>query len=382
MLRQLLLHILCCFRPTRIRRGHSGSALKISLHFIRSVTACVACATVLCAGAAPGASNAPQLKLRVVGGLGGLHQYTRHEEPFWSQELARLSQGKYAASIVPFDRAGVPGSDMLRLIELGVVPFGTTLMSSLQTTQPHLAASDLAALSPDMAHLRQVVAASRSLLETRLRTDHHVEMLALYVYPAQVLFCRQPFVGLTDLKGRRIRVSSLTQADFFQALGASTVHTAFAQIKANFMSGDIDCAVTGTMSGYTLGLHQVSSHIHTLPITWGLAIFAAHKTTWDNLPPDLKALLRHELGQLESAIWAESERETAEGLACNTGAGPCPVGPAGHMTSVALSPADEQLRQTLFTQTVLPRWLARCGTACDAVWAHTADTLHLRKNTP
>lgn len=311
------------------------------------------------------------LKLRVVGGLAGVHQYTRHEAPFWSQELARLSQGKYSADIVPFDSAGVPGGDMLRLLELGVVPFGTLLMSSLHNAHPLYAATDLAGLHTDFTALKKAMTASRNFLEARLRTRHNVQMLALYTYPAQVLFCRQAFNGLVDLKGRRVRVSSLTQADFFQALGAKPVMTAFRQIPAHIQSGDVDCAVTGTMSGYTLGLQNITTHIHTLPITWGLAIFAANKTAWDALPPDLRALLSRELPRVEAAVWQESEQETAEGLSCNTGIGGCTAGTAGHMTLVPLKPADELLRQRVLRQAVLPRWLARCGPDCTPVWQQT-----------
>lgn len=317
------------------------------------------------------ATAVTQLKLRVVGGLAGLHQYTRHEEPFWSQELTRLSQGKYSADIVPFDSAGVPGGDMLRLLELGVVPFGTMLMSSLHSAHPLYAGLDLAGLSPEFTSLKKAMAASRGFLESHLRTHHNVQILALYTYPAQVLFCKQAFVSLTDLQGRRVRVSSLSQSDFFQALGAKPVTTAFRQITAHFLSGDIDCAVTGTMSGYTLGLQKITTHIHTLPITWGLAIFAANKTAWDSLPPDLRALLSRELPRVEAAVWQESEQETAEGLACHTGAKPCTAGPPGRLSIVPHSPADELLRQSILKQTVLPRWLARCGPDCAAVWQQT-----------
>ena len=69
--------------------------------------------------------------LRVVGGLSDLYQYTRLEEPFWTTRLTQLSHGKYHADIVPFDRAGIPGQDMLRLMELGVLPFGTALLSNV-----------------------------------------------------------------------------------------------------------------------------------------------------------------------------------------------------------------------------------------------------------
>ena len=48
---------------------------------------------------APCAAQAPApaaQHLRIVGGLGALNQYTRHEEPFWTRELARLSGGMLA----------------------------------------------------------------------------------------------------------------------------------------------------------------------------------------------------------------------------------------------------------------------------------------------
>ena len=314
------------------------------------------------------------LHLRIVGGLAGLNQYTKQEEPFWSRELARLSQGKYTAEIVPFDRAGVPGGDMTRLLQLGVTPFGTQLFSSLAKQYPAFGAVDLAGLNPDMASLKRNVAVFRPYLEKELRQRHNIELLALYVYPAQVVFCKQPFAALADLAGRQVRVSSASQADFMGALGAVPVATGFDQIMANMSSGNTTCAITGTMSGNTLGLHRVTSHIHSLPITWGLAIFGANKTAWDALPPDLKALLGRELPRLEADIWASSERETLEGMACNTGSPACQTGDKGSMVNVAISTNDERLRQQVLSHTVLTRWLARCNSdksSCASVWNQT-----------
>ncbi|MBA4112203.1 MAG: ABC transporter substrate-binding protein [Verminephrobacter sp.] len=310
-------------------------------------------------------------QFRVVGGLAGISQYTRWEEPFWTRELPRISGGRFRADIVPFDRAGVPGEEMLRLVQLGVVPFGTALLSSLTATFPQYTAPDLAGLNPDIASLRASVAAFRPYLEQTLRKEQGVEVLALYVYPAQVLFCRKPLAGLSDLSGRRVRVSSAGQADFVGALGAVPVHTAFAQIVRSMEAGSMDCAITGTMSGNTLGLHAITTHLHAMPITWGLAIFGANRAAWEALPPDLRALLRQELPRLEASIWEESERDTAQGIACNSGAPSCTAGRKGQMLVVPLSEQDERRRQEIFRQTVLPRWLQRCGPRCTDIWNQT-----------
>lgn len=327
---------------------------------------------VLCVSQGSAESPVPApYKLRVVGGLAALSQFTRWEEPFWTRELSRLSGGKYSADIVPFDRAGVPGVEMLRLLQLGVVPFGTTLLSALSGPYPQYTAPDLAGLNPDIASLKVSLNAFRPYLEKTLRDQHGVEALAIYTYPAQVVFCKKPLSGLADLTGRRVRVSSVGQADFVGALGGIAVNTAFGEIVPNLQNGNVDCAITGSMSGNTLGLQTLTSHVHAMPLTWGLAIFGANRAAWEALPPDLRALLRRELPRLEESIWVESERDTAEGFACNSGLPTCKVGHKGAMVVVPVSSQDERRRQEIFAATVLPRWLKRCGTRCNDIWSQT-----------
>jgi TRAP-type C4-dicarboxylate transport system substrate-binding protein len=313
-------------------------------------------------------ADASSHKLRIVGGLAALNQYTRHEEPFWSTELRKLSGGRYSAEIVPFDRAGIRGQEVLSLIRLGVVPFGTALLSVSAAKDPDLGAADLPGLNPDMATLRRTVAAYRPYLEATLRARYGIELLAIYVYPAQVTFCTQPLIGLASLAGRRIRTSGLAQSQWVEALGARPVPTGFADIIPNLKAGNIDCAITGTMSGNTVGLHEATTHLHTLPVTWGMAVFAANSAAMAQLPADLQALLRRELPRLEQAIWAESERETGEGVACNVGAESCTSGRKGRMVEVKPTPADDRRRREIFSAQVLPGWLQRCGAPCVALW--------------
>ena len=310
-------------------------------------------------------------RLRIVGGLATLNQYTLHEERFWAQDLARLSGGKYSASIVPFNQAGVPGQEMLNLMKLGVIPFGTALLSQVSSEEPELGAADLAGLNPDMATLRRVIGAFRPTLEKTLRNQFNVELLAVYVYPAQVIFCKRPITQLSDLEGRRIRVSSVSQADFVGALKATPLVIEFASLMSNMNSDNTECAITGAMSGNTMGLHKITGALYTMPVTWGLAVFGANKDMWNTLPSDLKALLKTELPKLEATVWAESERETGDGVACNSGAETCVRGTRGTMTVARPSAVDERLRREIFTANVLGSWVQRCGVACAQLWDKT-----------
>ncbi|HEX5686957.1 MAG TPA: TRAP transporter substrate-binding protein [Ideonella sp.] len=308
--------------------------------------------------------------LRIVGGLANVNQYTRHEEPFWTQELPRLTNGKLRATIVPFDRAGIRGQDMLRLMQLGVVPFGTALVSLSSATEPLLGAADLAGLNPDMASLRRHVMAYRPFLEKTLRERHGVELLAIYVYPAQMLFCQRPLKGLADLAGRRVRTASATQADWVEALGAHPVNTAFAELTQNLRSGNVECALTGSMSGYTIGLQQHTRHLFTMPVSWGMAVFGANTGAWAALPADQRSTLKQELMRLEQVIWADSERETGDGVRCLTGEHAC-GGQPGRLQARAPTPADDQRRRNVLAGTVIARWIQRCGSPCAEAWNQT-----------
>lgn len=312
------------------------------------------------------------LKLRIVGGLAGVTQYTQLEAPFWSRDLARLSGGRFTAEIVPFDRAGVPGTEMLRLLQVGVVPFGTVLLSALAAQYPQYTAVDLPGLNPDFASLRSSLAAFRPTLEGALREQHGIEPLAIYVYPAQVLFCRQPLHSLADLRSRVVRVSSPAQADLMAALGARPRLIAFAQMTQSMQAGGIDCAVTGAMPGNEQGLHRHATHLYALPINWGMAIFGANRGAWQALPPELRQLLQAELPRLETAIWLSAEQETEQGIACNTGSNRCTRGQRGTMALVPVSAEDEAQRSDVLRRVVLPRWIERCASApCAQLWRGT-----------
>ncbi|MDB5414549.1 MAG: TRAP-type C4-dicarboxylate transport system, substrate-binding protein [Rubritepida sp.] len=307
------------------------------------------------------------IRLKVIGGLEGVSQYTRYEAPFW-QGLGQLTGGRIVAEIAPSDRSGIRAAEMLHLMRLGVVPFGTILLAIAAADEPELAGADLAVLSPDMRRLRINTAAYRPRIIRNLADNYDIEVLALFTYPAQVLFCTRPFTGLSNLAGRRIRTSSVAQADVVTALGGIPVVTPFTGIVSAVRAGQVECAITGTLSGNTIGLHEVTTHIHRMAISWGLSVFAVHRPSWNALPADLRETLRQGLLDLEAQVWAAAEQETEEGFTCNTGRPGCHDGQPGHMQIVPVSEEDEQRRSSLLREVVLPGWLGRCGPDCADAW--------------
>lgn len=317
---------------------------------------------------AHGGSDKP-VSLRVIGGVGGVAQYRQHEEPFWTTRLPALSGGRITATIRPLDQSSIRAGDMLHLLKLGVVPFGHGLLSVVAADDPKLNALDLPALSPTMADARRLLEAYRPHLRQVLAERYNIELLGVYTYSAQVLFCSKPFRGLDDLAGRKVRAASVGQAELLRALGAIPVQLPFAEIVPAISRGVVECAVTGAMSGVEIGLTRVTSHVHTMALSWGMSFFGANRDAWRALPPDVRELVRTGVASLEADIWAAAEGDVRRGLACCRGEGGCNPDRAGAMTVVQASEADEARRRWLIAQTVLPNWFQRCGSECEAVWA-------------
>lgn len=323
------------------------------------------------------------IQLKIVGGLAGVTQYERYEAPFWLERVPRLTGGRVQAEIAAFDRSGIRGTEFIHLMRVGVVPFGTLILTIAGADEPELMASDIAALNPDMLHLRRNVQAFRSVFTRVLRDNHNLEVLAVYAYPAQVLFCARPFSGLRDIVGRRVRTSSATQADLMEAVGALPVVIPFAEIVNSIRRGSVECAITGTLSGNSIGLHEVTSHVHAMALSWGVSVFAAHGPSWAALPDEVRTQISQGLSALEAEIWAAAEQDTLQGLRCNAGHPDCVAGLRGRMHVVPVSAADEGIRQRLVRETVLPRWLDRCGESCARTWNDSlAATTGIRARMP
>jgi len=364
-------HNSCALRGLRRNFVHRQTARLLTISFV--ALSLLHAPTVVQAAEStskPGAAQ-PVQTLRIVGGLAGAGRFARLEQPFWTGELAKLSNGKFTAEVVPFDRAGIPGQDLLRMMQIGVIPFGTTLLSQMAAIAPEFNAPDLGGLNPDIASLRKAVASFRPYLKKALHEQYNIELLGIYTYPAQVIFCQKPLASLADVKGRRVRVSSATGADFIRGLGGTPVVTEYSEVMRNMASGNTECAVTAAKSGNSIGLHEKTTQLYNLPVTWGLSVFAANNNAWHAIHPELRALLERELPNLEQRIWAASERDTVEGIACNTGVGDCESGKKGKMVATNPTRHDLQRSEQILRTAVLKNWVQRCGEKCATVWNET-----------
>lgn len=308
-------------------------------------------------------ANLPRTELQVVGGLSNVNMYTNFEKPFWTQTVPELSEGKVTATVKGYNEMGLKGPEVMRLVGQGVIPIGTATLAYFASDNAINEAIDLAGLAPTAKIAREVTNVFAPVYEKFYKANN-IKILAFSTSPAQVLFCNTNFSGLADVKGKKIRTSSRTQGEFVQALGGTSVTLPFGDVVPALQNGVVDCAITGSMSGFTAKWDEVTTHLYALPINWNQQVYAANLAYWNGLDPKVQDFLQKNLIIMANRIWDDAAKETQRGYDCNTGSAACDLPDKGKMKLVEPTEADRELLKKITADTIVPKWAARCSVEC------------------
>jgi TRAP-type C4-dicarboxylate transport system substrate-binding protein len=322
----------------------------------------------------PAPADLPTIHLKVAGGLGQTDQFKEFEEPFWTKQLAAASGGKITAEVSPYDQDGMSGAELLQFTRLGAITIGDVPLAQVASEDPEVAGIDLAGLNGDIDELRRSIAAYLPAMTRLYRERYNIDVLAVWTNPAQVLFCNREIHGLADLKGVKVRVASAAHGDFVRGLGGIDITTPYNALMDALRNHVADCAITGAISGYRIGLQKVTTDIDPVTVSWGPNILIVNHTDWEMLGEPARTFLRRQIDRLTDRIWASAEAISKEGIACVTD-GPCPEGLPGRLKLVRVTEADRELERQVLSKSVLPRWAKLCGAACATQWNDTIGRL-------
>ena len=311
--------------------------------------------------------------LRVVGSWSSLPLHKQYEAPFWGETLPNALGGDLKIAITTHNQMNLGVGEVFRLLGEGVFDVGMTVGDYAVADAPELEGLDvpLVAMTADKA--QAVAIAARPMVEEIFRTRFNSEVLAIAPYPPQVVFCNAEVAGLDDLAGKKIRASGRMTAKFLEALGAEGVNVAFSEVPGALQKGVVDCAVTGSGSGYSAGWWEVSTHLLTIPLGgWDPVVTAMNTDRWNAFTADKQVLIKTQVAEnFEAPAWAAAQGALENDVACLTGEGECRSGDARSMTLVEVSEEDLAKARTILETKVLPEWAERAGENWADRWNET-----------
>lgn len=332
---------------------------------MRAAVAALTISLSLAASATAYAQQAelPETTINVIGNLQVTTLVKEVEKPFWAQRIPAQSGGRITASYQSWEEAGLKGEEVHRIMQQGLADIGHISLGRMTGDYPLVDASDLAGLSPSFEELRKVVDAYEPVLNEFFQTELGLVPLTHQSFQAQILYCRDQVASLADLRGKKVRASGASQTHLLEYFGASAVQLAFGEVQQALATGVVDCALTGTLGGYSARWYEAARHLYTLPINYAVGVNVANQQLWERQDPAVRQFLTEEMKVLEGEYWAKNAEEGEIGILCNT-TGPCPLGEPGGMMRHDPSEEDKKLLRQALLESVLPKWVERCGQEC------------------
>ncbi|WP_316980133.1 TRAP transporter substrate-binding protein [Shumkonia mesophila] len=324
--------------------------------------------------AASSAQNLPDVKLKVIGPQSRGVAWHLIVKPFWDEELPKLSNGAIQPDLASITELGLSGSEVFRLLKMGVADLGIIVMGYASGEVPELDGFDLAGAVPNVEALGAVTTAYGPVVNDIMLKRVGLRVLGYFPLGQQGLWCSTPISGIGDLKGKKVRVFATTQADFVVALGGSPVTMPATEVPASLQRKVIDCAVTGLLSGNIGKWPEVTSHLYPINFGWAMMTVVINQKSWDRLGKNVQDFLTDKIQNVMIArAWDLARESDDQGIWCSTGDSRCSWGSKESVTryNIKLVPytdSDDAIRKRALEEAALPEFAKRCGAECTSAW--------------
>ncbi|HBK08420.1 MAG TPA: ABC transporter substrate-binding protein [Acetobacteraceae bacterium] len=136
-----------------------------------------------------------------------------------------------------------------------------------------------------------------------------ISVLGQYSYPFQVLWGRKKITSLEDIKGLKLRVTSVEQGEFIRRFGGVPLTMGSPDVAAALDRGVVDGGLTAS-SGGGLAWHDLLKYRFAFPTSYVNSTFVVNKEALAALPPATQKIVQ-EAGARWSQ-WATKEMNRQE----------------------------------------------------------------------
>lgn len=348
------------------------------LHNLKNgLMAASAMAVVLGAGAAHAELNEVNLEV-IVGNHTDVYT-VNHVLPFFNETLPAASGGKITAHTVPYTELGLSGFELMNLMKIGTNDISWGVPGYVAGDSPIVEGLELPGLTGDYATMFKVQDAYHNIFDRELQKHFNAKLISWSQQPALMGFCKLTDdeianFSLATMKEKKTRVHSTSFADFAEALGATPVTMAFADVIPAMERGVVDCALTSPSAAYGYKFGQVANALVNLNVGYSTHFYAMNLDTWNGLNEETQAFLTEQFNKLNQDLRDYTPEVQDQMGKCLT-SGPCDIGDSQGMTLVSLNEADAAELKSRVEATVLPNWAERAGAESAAEWNAAAGAI-------
>lgn len=298
------------------------------------------------------------------------------EAPFF-HSLAERSGLPLKVTYTPANVFGLKDTYQLEALRQNRIDLVSLRFMQNGAVAPALQGIDLPGMVSSSAMAQQVSAAYRPWLNQQLQQTYGARLLGIWSIGPQILFCRDEFSSLRDLKGRRVRVASQPLGQIVSELGGSPIVLPFEDTQAALKEHIVDCAFTSAASAIGANWIDHTHYYYPMPFQFGMNGYAISSSAWDDLSISQQKTLSQTVSTFNAGLWQYSEMVRQQSERC------LETGQCGHSKRrplIRVQPRDEDFQRVrmISRRHVIPAWLNRCETihpGCRRAWAARIEPL-------
>ncbi len=281
------------------------------------------------------------------------------EQPFF-ENFSKNTGLDITANYKPIDVTGLKSEETLRVLKNGLFDIVSIRTAQAARDEVFLLGQDLVGLNPDYKKARQVYDAYKPHFAARIKEKFDAQLLGLWPFGPQVLFCKPEISSLKDIRGKKVRVYDQSLAKFVESLGATPVPIGFSEVQQALARGVTECAITGASSANSAGWPEVTEYFMPIGFQIGFNGYAMNMKSWNKLSADEQKKMQAAFDTLVNDIWVYSEEIFDDALRCNVGKEPCTTVTKYNMKDVPVSEEDLAMVADAVKKISFPAWSKTC----------------------
>jgi TRAP-type C4-dicarboxylate transport system substrate-binding protein len=136
-----------------------------------------------------------------------------------------------------------------------------------------------------------------------------IVVLSQYSYPFQVLWGRKKITSLADIKGLKLRVTSVEQGEFIRRFGGVPLTIGTPDVAASLDRGLVDGALTVSFGG-GVTWHDLLKYRYGFPTSYVNSTVIVNQEAFTKLPPATQKIVKD--AATEAAAWAIGDMNRQE----------------------------------------------------------------------
>lgn len=137
-----------------------------------------------------------------------------------------------------------------------------------------------------------------------------IVVLGQFVYPLQTIWSRRRLTRLADIRGQKLRVTSVEMGEFVRRFGGIPLTMGTADVAAALDRGVVDGVLTAS-SGAGMIWKDLLKYNYRFPVQYANAIMIANRGAFTALPPATQTLLRRDVDAEDAWITGTMQAEEA-----------------------------------------------------------------------